>query len=50
MKAMKLNWRVHFKNPYAGEYTAEYKCIAVYGVPEGKKFANDIRPACKPEV
>ena len=29
-------------NPYAGEYTAEHKCIAVYGVPERKKFTDDI--------
>ncbi len=29
-------------HPYAGKHTAEYKCIAVYGIPEGKKFANDI--------
>ena len=36
--------------PYAGEYTAEYKRITVYGVSEGKKFADDIRSACEPKV
>ena len=36
--------------PYASKHTAEHKRIAVYGIPEGEKFADDIRPACKPEV
>ena len=29
-------------HPHAGEYAAKVQRVRVYGVPEGKKFADDI--------
>ena len=28
--------------PYVGQYTAEYKCISIHGIFEGKKFSDDL--------
>ena len=36
--------------PYAGKHTAEVQRIRIYGIPERKKFADDIRQVCEHEV
>ena len=28
--------------PHVGQYTAEYKCISIHGIFEGKKFSDDL--------
>ena len=37
-------------HPYAREYSTALKCSAVYGISQGKKYANDIRPACESQI